>query len=79
MGMETKTRFYVDENDTAIMSYPAEVLNELAPVARDMLGIPRDHYTALLVGFGYPEIPYTRGVQKERTCKIHRYSARLSE
>lgn len=25
---------------TAIMSYPAEVLNELAPAARDMLGIP---------------------------------------
>ena len=59
---------------TAIMSYPAEVLNELAPKARDMLGIPRDHYTGLMVGFGYPEIPYARGVQKDRSAKTHRYS-----
>jgi nitroreductase len=59
---------------TAIMSYPAEVLNELVPEARAMLGIPNDHYTKLMVGFGYPEIPYARGVQKERGKKIHRYS-----
>jgi nitroreductase len=59
---------------TAIMSYPAEVLNELAPEARAMLGIPGDHYTKLMVGFGYPEIPYARGVQKDRSAKIHRYS-----
>ncbi len=38
------------------MSYSAEVLNELAPNARKMLGIPVDHYTGLIVGFGYPEI-----------------------
>jgi nitroreductase/NAD-dependent dihydropyrimidine dehydrogenase PreA subunit len=59
---------------TAIMSYPAEVLNELAPEARALLGIPGNHYTKLMVGFGYPEIPYARGVQKERAAKIHRYS-----
>lgn len=59
-----------------IMSYPAEVLNELAPEARDMLGIPGDHYTKLMVGFGYPEIPYARGVQKDRCEKIHRYTDR---
>ncbi len=59
---------------TAIMSYPAEVLNELAPQARKMLNIPQDHYTKLIVGFGYPEIPYARGVQKDRSPKIHRYS-----
>jgi hypothetical protein len=58
------------------MSYPAEVLNELAPEARAMLNIPSDHYTKLIVGFGYPEIPYARGVQKERAAKIHRYSER---
>jgi hypothetical protein len=57
------------------MSYPAEVLNELAPQARAMLNIPGDHYTKLLVGFGYPEIPYARGVQKDRGAKVHRYSA----
>lgn len=59
---------------TILMSYSSEVLNELASKAREMLGIPRDHYTGLMVGFGFPEIPYARGVQKERKGKIHRYS-----
>lgn len=59
---------------TVIMSYPAEVLNELAPEARAMLDIPEDHYTKLIVGFGYPEIEYARGVQKDRTPKVHRYT-----
>ncbi len=59
---------------TTIMSYSAEVLNELAPEARSMLGIPKDHYAGLIVGFGYPEIEYARGVQKDRKNKVHRYS-----
>ena len=59
---------------TIIMSYPAEVLNELSPKAREMLNIPKDHYTKLIVGFGYPEIKYARGVQKTRKQKIHRYT-----
>jgi len=59
---------------TIIMSYPAEVINELKPEAREMLGIPNDHYMGLIVGFGYPEIKYERGVQKLRKNKIHRYS-----
>jgi ferredoxin len=59
---------------TSIMSYPSEVLEELVPQAREMLGIPLDHYIKLIVGFGYPEIKYARGVQKERKGKIHRYS-----
>ena len=59
---------------TAILSYPAEVLNELSPKARELLNIPRDHYTGLIVGFGYPEIEYARGVQKDRGRKIHRYT-----
>lgn len=61
---------------TAIMSYPAEVLNELVPEARELLNIPQDHYTKLMVGFGYPEITYARGVQKDRKNKIHRYTER---
>ena len=61
---------------TTIMSYPAEVLNELAPAARAMLNIPKDHYTGLIVGFGYPEIEYARGVQKDRSSKIHRYTTK---
>ena len=59
---------------TIIMSYSAEVLNELAPEARAMLNIPKDHYTGLIVGFGYPEIVYARGVQKDRSRKLHRWS-----
>lgn len=59
---------------TTIMSYSAEVLNELAPKAREMLNIPKEHYTGLIVGFGYPEIEYARGVQKDRSAKTHRWS-----
>ena len=61
---------------TIIMSYPAEVIEQLAPVARDMIGIPADHYMRLIVGFGYPEIPYARGVQKDCSGRIHRYTER---
>ena len=59
---------------TIIMSYSAEVLNELASEARKMLDISQDHYTGLIIGFGYPEIPYARGTQKDLGRKIHRYS-----
>lgn len=62
---------------TLIMSYSAEVLNELSPEAREMLGIPKDHCMPLIVGFGYPEIKYARGVQKERKRLIHRRSEKL--
>ena len=58
---------------TVIMSYSADVLRELAPEARAMLGIPEDHYMKLIVGFGYPEIPYARGVQKGQ-IKVHRWT-----
>lgn len=61
---------------TVIMSYAADVLRELAPEARDMLNIPPDHYMGLIVGFGYPEIKYARGIQKERRGKIHRWTKR---
>ena len=57
------------------MSYPSDVICQLAPHARHMLEIPEDHYMRLIVGFGYPEIPYVRGVQKDRPGKsigIHR-------
>jgi nitroreductase/NAD-dependent dihydropyrimidine dehydrogenase PreA subunit len=59
---------------TVIMSYPSDVLEELAPEAEKMLGIPKNHYKKLIVGFGYPEIKYARGVQKDRSNKIHRYT-----
>jgi nitroreductase len=59
---------------TVIMSYPSDVLAELAPEAEKLIGIPENHYRKLIVGFGYPEIPYARGVQKDRSPKIHRYT-----
>ena len=59
---------------TTIMSYPADVLQELAPEADRMLGIPSDHYRKLIVGFGYPKIPYARGVQKDKGRNVHRYT-----
>lgn len=54
-----------------IMSYPSDVITD-NPEARAMIGIPKDHYMKLIVGFGYPEIKYHRGSQKEGYRKIHR-------
>jgi hypothetical protein len=28
----------------------------------------------LIIGFGYPEIVYARGIQKDRSNKIHRFT-----
>lgn len=61
---------------TTIMSYSASVINDV-PGARKLLGIPDDHYLGLIIGFGYPEIIYARGVQKDRRSKIHRFSDKL--
>jgi ferredoxin/nitroreductase len=58
---------------TTIMSYSASVISDVAG-ARRMLGIPDDHYMGLIIGFGYPEIVYARGVQKDRASKIHRFT-----
>lgn len=48
------------------MSYFSDVVRELAPKAREMMGIPENHYMKLIVGFGYPKIKYAHGVQKDR-------------
>jgi ferredoxin len=58
---------------TIVMSYSASVINDVQG-ARKMLGIPDDHYIGLIIGFGYPEIVYARGVQKDRSSKIHRFT-----
>jgi NAD-dependent dihydropyrimidine dehydrogenase PreA subunit/nitroreductase len=60
---------------TTIMSYSASVINDVSG-ARKMLGIPDDHYMGLIIGFGYPEITYARGVQKDRSAKIHRFTTK---
>lgn len=53
------------------MSYPVEVL-KLMPDLREMLEIPENHYFGMMAGFGFPEISYARGVQKEDELKVHR-------
>lgn len=58
---------------TVYMSYPASVIEE-SNVIKKMLHIPASHNVNLIVGFGYPEIKYARGVQKDKTTKIHRFS-----
>ncbi len=58
---------------TVMMSYAASVIQDV-PQARQLLGIPEDHYMGIIVGFGYPEIKYARGVQKDRSAKLHRYT-----
>ncbi|MBR3014831.1 MAG: nitroreductase family protein [Bacteroidaceae bacterium] len=58
---------------TVMMSYAASVIQDV-PQARQLLGVPEDHYMGIIVGFGYPEIKYARGVQKDRSAKLHRYT-----
>ena len=38
-----------------------------------------EHYIKIIVGFGYPEIKYARGVQKDRSKKVHRYSKEVHQ
>lgn len=51
------------------MSYCLDVLN-LMPDIKSLLNIPDNHYISMAVGFGYPEIKYARGVQKETELKL---------
>lgn len=61
------------------MSYSASVLNEIALEARDLLEIPRDPCISLIIGFGYPEIEYARGIQKDRKKFIHRANENIEK
>jgi hypothetical protein len=43
------------------------------PELKSLLEIPEDHYVGMLIGFGYPEIRYARGVQRTiEQERIHR-------
>lgn len=53
------------------MTFPLAALSKM-PEIRALLQIPEDHYLACVMGFGYPEIEYHRGVQREGIAKIHR-------
>lgn len=46
-----------------MLTFPLGALERM-PEIKGMLGIPEDHYIGMLIGFGYPEIRYARGVQK---------------
>ncbi len=53
------------------MTFPIGALSKMLEVW-SMLEIPEDHFAPLIMGFGYPEITYARGVQREGVAKIHR-------
>jgi Fe-S-cluster-containing hydrogenase component 2 len=55
-----------------MLTFPLGVLNLMQEI-KAMLQIPEDHYIGMLIGFGYPEITYARGTQREiESDRIHR-------
>lgn len=54
-----------------LMIYPLSVLENM-PDIKAMLQIPKDHYVGMMVGFGYPEITFARGVQKAEEGRVTR-------
>ena len=53
-----------------IMTYPTGALSKM-PDIKALLQIPENRYYACFVAFGYPEIKYARGVQREDNVLIH--------
>ena len=53
-----------------IMTYPVGALSKM-PKIQKMLDIPEDRHFCCLVGFGYPDIKYSRGVQRENIIPVH--------
>ena len=51
------------------MTYPVAGLSHM-PEVEKMLKIPENHYYCI-IGFGYPETAYARGVQREGISKIN--------
>ena len=55
-----------------MMTFPLGALEQM-PEIKALLEIPEDHYIGMLIGFGYPEIRYARGVQKTIGAgRVHR-------
>lgn len=55
-----------------MLTFPLAVLEQM-PDIKAMLKIPDNHYIGMMIGFGYPEIKYARGVQREmEKSRIHR-------
>ena len=53
-----------------MMSFCLDVL-DLMPDIKEMLQIPKAHDHHMAIGFGYPEIRYARGVQKENDLNVN--------
>ena len=53
-----------------MMSFCLDVL-DLMPDIKKMLQIPKDHDHHMAIGFGYPEIQYARGAQKENDLNVN--------
>lgn len=55
-----------------MLTFPLAALEQM-PEVKSKLGIPKNHYVGMVIGFGYPEIQYARGVQKKiQSSRIHR-------
>ncbi|MCD7854458.1 MAG: nitroreductase family protein [Clostridiales bacterium] len=55
-----------------MLTFPLDSLENM-PNIKAMLKIPENHYIGMIIGFGYPEIDYARGVQKTvDESRIHR-------
>lgn len=55
-----------------MLTFPLDAMKNM-PNMRQMLGIPEDHYIGMMLGFGYPQIPYRRGSQRNvEDRRIHR-------
>lgn len=55
-----------------MLTFPLGALEKM-PDIKAMLNIPDNHYIGMIIGFGYPEIKYARGAQREmEQGRIHR-------
>lgn len=55
-----------------MLTFPLDVMSNM-PEFKAMLQIPENHYVGMILGFGYPQIPYARGSQRTVDCRrIHR-------
>jgi nitroreductase len=62
-----------------MLTFPLGVLERM-PEVKAMLRIPAGHYIGMMIGFGYPQIRYTRGVQRETPPeRVHRLTFKEEE
>lgn len=62
-----------------MMTFPKDALKNM-PTIRAMLQIPEDHYVGVMLGFGWPEIRYSRGAQRGvEEARIHRLTFETEE